>query len=77
MDSNLFVLLHIVPDFFKGVIKQTGGSMSGVGLVILEAHSHVLDVYSLWGSAYLCLFSFKRVKNAPNFLSPLKRHGTV
>lgn len=47
MEHNLFVLLHIVPDFFKGMIKLTLlGSMSGVGLVVLAPHFHVLR-YSL------------------------------
>lgn len=68
MESNLFVLLHIVPDFFKGTIKQTMvGSMSGVGLVVLIAHSHVLRYSLTSGCAYPLLFSFKRANNAPNF----------
>lgn len=50
--------------------------MSGVGLVILVAHSHVLRYSLISGCAQLHLFSFKRA-NAPNFLSPLERHEHV
>lgn len=61
MASNLFVLLHVVPDSFNGMKKQT------VGLVVLVAHAHLKIFLSRCVSPFL--FPFKRVSDAPNFLS--------
>lgn len=52
MEHNLFVLLHIVPDFFKGIKLTVLRSMSGVGLVVLAPHFHVLRYSLTSGCAY-------------------------
>lgn len=78
MERSLFVLLHIVPDILKGMIKQTGGEHVrwGLGCSIL-AHSHVWRYLLTSGCVYPLLFSFIRANNASNFLSPLEKHKTI